>query len=142
VWHVVIQIRKSDSVFGADRLTNNDLIDVIKLISIIVRHWKRRLLANEKKDNYQITHPVLLSLINGSNFGPPGIVMFRAFPVKNFSDQTSRKICRDWPIDTWSPFEAKPSTSYGTSIHLCTEFRLMAYGHRTNQEDASVLDWS
>ena len=46
LWHVVVQIRKSDSVFGPDWLSDDDLVDIIELIPVLVAEKQRLKISN------------------------------------------------------------------------------------------------
>jgi len=35
-WNVVVQIRESNAVLGANRLSNDDLVDVVELIPVLI----------------------------------------------------------------------------------------------------------
>jgi len=36
VWHIVVQVGKGNAIFCANGLTDNDFIDVVKLVPILV----------------------------------------------------------------------------------------------------------
>lgn len=79
--HVVVQVRKSNPVFCSYWLPYNDFIDVVEFIPIFIAR------INFFKCYTNILrikpcYPGFISLIKGSNFGPPGIAIFRALAVK------------------------------------------------------------
>lgn len=36
--HVVVEVRKSDSILCSHRLTNDDLVNVVKLVPVLISH--------------------------------------------------------------------------------------------------------
>jgi hypothetical protein len=68
----IVKIWVCDSIFSTNRLSDDDLVDIVEFVPIL---WRIN----------QIDEPsfVSMSRYNGSNFGPPGIATFNAFAVKN-----------------------------------------------------------
>lgn len=61
MWHIVVQIGECNAIFGTNRLANDDLVDVIKLVPIVV--------AGEERDS------VNLLLFKYINWNLPNVVI-------------------------------------------------------------------
>ena len=90
----VVEIGERDPVLRTQWLTNDDLVDIIKLIPVLIPaiikktreifQNKIKTRGTEKKNIFFTSHPMSCwSLTSGSNFGPPGIAMLSALAVKN-----------------------------------------------------------
>lgn len=81
--HIIIQIRKGYSILCSYRLPNNDFINIIEFIPVLITEIESIIIFNILYLSKEIgTYPGFISLIKGSNFGPPGIAMFKALAVK------------------------------------------------------------
>ena len=89
----VVEVREGDTILRPERLADDDLVDVIKLVPILVpvvikltselMYSCRKAPPLSNKAPPLATYPMSCwSLTSGSNFGPPGIAMLRAFAVK------------------------------------------------------------
>jgi hypothetical protein len=91
VGHVVVQVWKCNPVFCTNWLTDYNLVDVIELIPVFIPIKQsssqsfftiQELICNVL-DTLPNTYAGFESLIRGSNLGPPGMAIFKAFAVKN-----------------------------------------------------------
>ena len=91
VGHIIVQVWKCNPIFCTDWLTDYNLVDVIELIPVFIP------INTQQLKSFSITKQLICnvlntlpntyagfeSLIRGSNFGPPGMAIFKAFAVKN-----------------------------------------------------------
>lgn len=61
MWHIIVQIWKSNAVFRANRLTNYDLVNVIEFVPIIITAENKTFNLNNRKKGIRKkkTHPML-----------------------------------------------------------------------------------
>ena len=91
VGHIIVQVRKCNPIFCTNWLTDYNLVDVIELIPIFIPITQsssqsffiiKELICNVL-NTMPNTYAGFESLIRGSNLGPPGMAIFKAFAVKN-----------------------------------------------------------
>ena len=88
--HIVVQVWKCNPIFCTNWLTDYNLVDVIELIPVFIPITQssqsffiiQKLICNVL-DTMPNTYAGFESLIRGSNLGPPGMAIFKAFAVKN-----------------------------------------------------------
>jgi hypothetical protein len=91
VGHIIVQVWKCNPIFFTNWLTDYNLVDVIELIPVFIPVTQnssqsffiiKELICNVL-NTMPNTYAGFESLIRGSNLGPPGMAIFKAFAVKN-----------------------------------------------------------
>ena len=90
VGHIIVQVWKCNPIFCTNWLTDYNLVDVIELIPVFIpitqsssqSFFIKELICNVL-NTMPDTYAGFESLIRGSNIGPPGMAIFKAFAVKN-----------------------------------------------------------